>query len=63
MPGPNRVMVSATSGSDAVTVNQIVSGSQKNKDESTATTVGVLLNVIVQVEVSTSVVPHESVTV
>ena len=56
-------MVSPASGSVAVTLNLMVSGPQKNLDESGAITVGGLFIVIVQVAVSASEAPHLSLTV
>ena len=63
IPGPDRVKVSPEFGSVAVTVNLIVSGPQKNLDESGAVTVGAEFIVIVQVAVSASEAPHLSETV
>ncbi len=62
IPGPDRVKLSPAFGSVAVTVNLMVSGPQKDLDESGAVTVGGVFMVIVQVAVSTSDAPHMSVT-
>jgi hypothetical protein len=62
IPGPDRVKVSPEFGSVAVTVNRMVSGPQKDLDESGAVTVGAEFIVIVQVAVSASEELHLSVT-
>jgi len=63
IPGPDKVKVSPEFGSVAVTVNLIVSGPQKDLDESGAVTTGGKFIVIVQVAVSASEAPHLSFTV
>jgi len=63
IPGPDRVKVSPELGSVAVTQNLIVSGPQKNLEESGVVTVGGEFIMITQVEVSLSEAPHLSVTV
>jgi len=52
IPGPSKVMESPASGSVAQTWNLIVSGPQKDLDESGAVTTGGEFMVIVQVAVS-----------